>query len=72
MENEPKYEYRVSSVDDSTAQADKNMKQWADAGWELVSGSAASWASRKAGYVEETTWHTQYVMYWRKPVANMP
>jgi hypothetical protein len=72
MENTAKYEYRVSTIDDSPVKVDIEMKYWAENGWELVSGGASSWASRDSGYSSQTTWHTKFVMYWRKPIPSEP
>jgi hypothetical protein len=64
------YEYRVCSEDDSMKDADALMKKWAEAGWELVSGSSHSWVSQDAfGPPGPRIWHTTYVMFWRRPVA---
>jgi hypothetical protein len=70
--NNTKCEYRVSQVDDDVEAVNETMGKWAEAGWELVSGSVNSWASRGSNYNDMTIWHTRYVMYWRKPITNIP
>jgi hypothetical protein len=51
----PKYEYRVTYANDETATANEHMKQWADAGWELVSGSSYAWESTLGGLSNHMT-----------------
>lgn len=68
MADSPRYQYRVFWINDDCDAVDLSMKQWADKGWELVSGGASSWASSDGGGY--TQWHTKYVMYWRKPFAD--
>ncbi len=58
------WEYRVSVIDDEWADVDQNMKDWAEAGWELVSGSTSSFTTTQAGY--PTIWHTKFTMFWRR------
>jgi hypothetical protein len=43
------------------------MKEWADAGWELVSGTGMSYevSSGVAGTI-----HIRYIMYWRQPTVE--
>jgi hypothetical protein len=65
-----KYEYRVSTIDDSPVKVDIEMKYWADNGWELVSGAASSWVSGSEH--TQALWHTKFVMYWRKPIDSTP
>jgi hypothetical protein len=63
MTPQAQYEYRFTYIDDENL-VDEQMKTWADAGWELVSGSAASNGNGL------TKGHVRYVTYWRKPIAK--
>lgn len=69
MATQAQFEYRVTYVDDDCKEVDAQMLEWAEAGWELVSGSSSSWASsgfeREHGHM--TRWHTRFTTYWRKP-----
>jgi hypothetical protein len=64
-----RFEYRISEVSstNSSTSVNENMKLWSDKGWELVSGSTASFAVSE-GY--DRTWHTTYTMFWRKPLPE--
>lgn len=64
-----RWEYRVAVVDDLVDGVDTMMKAWADAGWELVSGSTSSWAS-SSPMSQLTTWHTRYSCFWRRPATR--
>ena len=66
MTTQAQYAYRVTQVVDDAAKANEHMKAWADAGWELVSGSSFAWASTLGGLSD----HMTFVMYWRNPVAT--
>ena len=65
MENTGTYEYRVSCVNNKATAVDASMKQWAEAGWELVSGSASVWigADPQRGY---NVVNTKFAMFWRR------
>jgi hypothetical protein len=70
----PQYEYRVSWVDDDWEKVDDMLKQWAEAGWELVSGGTSPWVNSDYDRGGMKIWHTRFVMYWRRkniePVPN--
>jgi large subunit ribosomal protein L7/L12 len=57
------WSYRVSSVEslDATTTVDAHMLQWAEAGWELVSGTATAYTRDGS-----TQPQMRYVMYWRR------
>ncbi len=65
MPTTTKYEYRIAWVDDDAEAVNASMKRWADAGWELVSGSAVPWVSTE-GFGALQTWHAKFVTYWKK------
>ncbi len=73
MENVTQYDYRVSWVDDDTEAVNATMREWADLGWELVSGSTSCWVRDELvsgrSTPREDVWHTRFVMYWRKPMS---
>lgn len=62
--------YRVSSLQfyetdkEGPKRVNENMEQWADAGWELVSGTATAFTVHMVA-----TPLIRYVMYWRKGKA---
>jgi hypothetical protein len=58
MASEAKYRYAMACMTDPK-KANESMQQWADDGWELVSGSVG------AG-----EFHTMFAMYWRKPITS--
>jgi hypothetical protein len=67
----PKYEYRVSSADDDQTEVNKVMAQWAEAGWELVSGSVTHWvAGEYTRGVLKPVGHFRFVMYWRRSIVT--
>jgi len=66
MKNTATYEYRIAMADDNAEQVNELMAAWADAGWELVSGSASAWITG------HDPLHTRFVMYWRKAKASKP
>jgi hypothetical protein len=68
-EHEAEWEYRVTTVDDKHPLVNEDMKKWAEAGWELVSGSAVPFVSTGSGGGIAPLWHARYVMYWRKRVV---
>lgn len=57
MASEIKYEYRMSWVYNKPNKVDESLREWAQAGWELVSGSVAT---KLEG--------TIFAMYWRRPL----
>jgi hypothetical protein len=63
METGARWEYQMSCVDDDIDENRENLKSWAEAGWELVSASAAN-------HQEDSQSHIRYITYWRKPTAN--
>jgi hypothetical protein len=64
MHSGARYEYRMSYVDDNRKRVNDTMQKRAEDGWELVSGSAAS-------YQEGVVVRIRYIMYWRKPMATV-
>lgn len=56
-------QFRADEVADGTV--DASMRKWTEAGWELVSGSAAAFTVPL-----NATPYIKYVTYWRKPVVQ--
>jgi hypothetical protein len=54
-----KWHYRLVVIQFDIEQVNKTLDQWAQAGWELVSGTASTAA---VGVIAGTI----YAMYWRK------
>jgi hypothetical protein len=65
MTSEAKYHYGMTSMPHDQRQVALHMKEWADAGWELVSGSATTEVSLVSGST-----NILCVMYWRKPITH--
>jgi hypothetical protein len=59
-----KWEYKAWFVRDDIDKVNEIMARWADAGWELVNGTATS-------YVEGVNRvHVQYTQYWRRVISG--
>jgi hypothetical protein len=63
MAVQARYEYRLLQVDHDPEQVNRLMRDWAEAGWELVSGNTVT-------YKQGIHWKMWYAMYWRRPIAN--
>jgi hypothetical protein len=70
MEIRPKYEYAVTSADDSPQLVTELMAKWAAAGWELVSGSVCTLPTVSPALPDAEVWHTRYITYWRRPTVK--
>jgi hypothetical protein len=60
------WEYRVSWADDDAERVNAQMAQYAEAGWELVNGSATVY---RVGDSLTRGLHYRYTMYWRRQVS---
>lgn len=62
-------EYEVSSVDNNQAQVNAHMREMAELGWDLVSGSAITFpvTKKEAVRIDVNEWQTRFVMYWKRP-----
>jgi hypothetical protein len=67
MTNRAQYEYHVNTVVDSHRLVNHAMNTWAEAGWELVSGTAVSWVG-KVPPATAPMRHISYITYWRRPL----
>jgi hypothetical protein len=59
------WEYRVSWVDDDIDKVNAQMAQYAEAGWELVSGSTSVY---RVGDSMTKGLHYRYSLYWRREI----
>jgi hypothetical protein len=59
-----KFEYKAWFVTDDINKVNELMAQWAEAGWELVSGGMTTYST---GASHQTV-HFQYTQYWRRAI----
>jgi hypothetical protein len=61
------WEYRLTWQDDDNDKVNALMRQFAEAGWELVNGSTTVY---RAGDSLRGGLHYRYSMYWRRAVTR--
>ncbi len=65
------HEYCLTYINDNPERANDHLRAQAAAGWELVSGTTATWLDASPAEAGQR-WRLQYVMYWRRQKGSTP